>query len=89
MLASTAKKVSKIFKIPESWRLTKNNQKILFHQEEGISICATNQGLELLGSPNYVLFDETFRCAPLSFFFLQIYPFFGTAVTNDEWTIPV
>ena len=69
--------------IPETWRLTKNNQNILLHQEEGILIFATKQGLEFLVRSKNVLSDGTFKTAPAPC--SQIYTIFGTAGSNDEW----
>ena len=73
--------------IPETWRLTKNNQNFLLHQEEGILIFATKHGLEFLVRSKNVLSDGTYKTAPAPF--SQIYTIFRTAGSNDEWKIPV
>ena len=73
--------------MPETRRLTKNNQNFSLHQEEGILIFATKQGLEFLVRSKNVLSDGTFKTAPAPF--SQIYTIFGTAGSNDEWKIPV
>ena len=53
--------------ILESWRVTKNNQNFLLHQEEGILIFATKQGLEFLVRSKNILSDGTFKTAPAPF----------------------
>ena len=67
-----------------SWALALNKKQFLLHQETGMLIFATDQGLEFLIRSKSILSDGTFKTAPPPF--LQIYTLFGA---TTEWKIPV